>query len=76
MLAEGLDKSRLDSKVIRSPFVTPCLRSSSRYAVEAAEEKLVNSTEEAINLMRSVLENVRCALLAALYSIADDASIA
>lgn len=25
--------------------------------VEAAEEKLVNATEEAINLMRSVLEN-------------------
>lgn len=27
--------------------------------VEAAEEKLVNATEEAINLMRQVLENVR-----------------
>ena len=29
-----------------------------RLDVEAAEEKLVNATEEAINLMRSVLENV------------------
>lgn len=30
-----------------------------RLDVENAEEKLVNATEEAINLMRSVLENVR-----------------
>lgn len=33
--------------------------STDSYTVEAAEEKLVNATEEAINLMRSVLENVR-----------------
>lgn len=53
------EQARLEGELIS--LVTPRTRSSSRCAVEAAEEKLVNSTEEAINLMRSVLENVRCA---------------